>query len=133
MYIVNYLNAKAHQESVSNLVYTETFEQTLSCDTKPITKLSLHCLLPRANLTCLCTLPQITLQGCHKLVKNYIIAGNTSYNFGEKKMFVQKLFIRLQYENGPKACLKYLSTKIAIPQFMTRGVNYSKQFQSICF
>ena len=41
---------KAHQEIVSNLIYTETLKSALSCDTKPITKVSLHCLVARAYL-----------------------------------------------------------------------------------
>ena len=34
---------KAHQEIVSNLIYTETLKSALSRDTKPITKVFLHC------------------------------------------------------------------------------------------
>ena len=57
----------------------------------------------------LCTFSRITLWRCHQLNQ------------------------KLLSDQGMKMTLKYLSPEIAIPQFMTRGVNYSKQFQSICF
>ena len=87
------------------------FEISSSRDTKPITKVFLHCLVARAYLFLFMN-----------FFSDYFVVQT---NFGNTK--------KLLSDQGTKMGLKYLLTEIAIPQFMTRGVNYSKQFQSICF
>ena len=109
MYIVNIW--KAHQEIVSNLIYTETLKSALPVIQNQLLKCFFNVWLQGRIYSHLCTFSRITL------------------------WFKPTLKIREKTlsDQGTKMGLKYLLTEIAIPQFMTRGVNYSKQFQSICF